>query len=226
MDTLVLLQRKLNMPSNVTWSAAHDVSSLFSCLPFSPPSQPSISHSLRPLRLSSRNMHPRDISYPGTVSANPQTALLTSLVSLILSNRREVYSAPGLSDVANNGGSRINQRLLLMLRKMCTDFGERGLVDELVRAQQAQKPGGARKRKSDKSDGDEEGEERKVKMERVEKVEKNKVKGDKDKGEKDGKGGKGETAGLSEVEMSAKSKDELRNEILLGNPDVKPSFQY
>lgn len=77
--------------------------------------------------------------------------MLTSLVSLVLANRREIYKTPGLADVANNGGSRINQRILLMLRKMCNDFGERGLVDELVRAQSA---GGRRKRKATDDDED------------------------------------------------------------------------
>ncbi|EKD00777.1 hypothetical protein A1Q2_04969 [Trichosporon asahii var. asahii CBS 8904] len=178
------------MPSNVTWSAAHDPPCPSSTTPRPPIDHPLTSCVPEPL-------------------ADPQTALLTSLVSLILSNRREVYRAPGLSDVANNGGSRINQRLLLMLRKMCTDFGERGLVDELVRAQQAQKPGGGRKRKSDTAEEDE----RKVKIEKVEKQ-----KGGKE--EKDEKGGVG---GMGERE---KTKKEMRDEILRGDHEIMPKFQY
>lgn len=70
-------------------------------------------------------------------------------MTLVLANRRELYRTPALADVSNNGGSRINQRLLLMMRKLCNDFGERGLVDDLVRAQAGQ---GRRKRKTPPDD--------------------------------------------------------------------------
>lgn len=121
-------------------------------------------------------------------------------MSLVLANRRELYRAPGLGDVSNNGGSRINQRLLLMLRKMCTDFGERGLVDELVRAQAGQ---ARRKRKPDSEPEDP----RRVKTERRE---------DAEQGERGGRPAREARAQAEQRPM----RDELDQE------DIKPKIEY
>ena len=39
------------------------------------------------------------------------------MIELVLSNRSALYSLPGLEDVKENGGSRINSRIMNMLKE-------------------------------------------------------------------------------------------------------------
>ncbi|KLT43983.1 hypothetical protein CC85DRAFT_326882 [Cutaneotrichosporon oleaginosum] len=70
--------------------------------------------------------------------------ILRAVTASVLASRRTIYTTPGLEAVANNGGSRINQRVQQMLKKMCAAYGLAGVVEEEVAAASGKKEGAGR----------------------------------------------------------------------------------
>ncbi|ORY21100.1 hypothetical protein BCR39DRAFT_570042 [Naematelia encephala] len=61
------------------------------------------------------------------------TALVRGMISTILSNRIDFRSIPDLEPVGNNGGDRINKKLIQILTRMADQYpGCQGAVKELV----------------------------------------------------------------------------------------------
>ncbi|RSH86753.1 uncharacterized protein EHS24_005025 [Apiotrichum porosum] len=71
------------------------------------------------------------------------TALLRAVVATVLANRRNIYATTGLEDVAGNGGSRINQKIQQMLKKLAAAQGRPDIVDDEVAANSTARGGGA-----------------------------------------------------------------------------------
>ena len=54
-----------------------------------------------------------------------------------------MYATPGLEDWAGNGGSRINQRIQQMLKRLCSDYGATGIVEAQVKTAGARPAAGS-----------------------------------------------------------------------------------
>ncbi|KAK4686731.1 hypothetical protein P7C73_g3398, partial [Tremellales sp. Uapishka_1] len=50
--------------------------------------------------------------------------MLRGMVALMLANRSQIYSIPGLAEVANNGGDRINKKIKQYLQKFVQGIPE------------------------------------------------------------------------------------------------------
>ncbi len=81
-----------------------------------------------------------------------QALILRAITASVLASRRGIYATPGLEDVAGNGGSRVNQRVQQMLKKMCAAYGVAGVVEDEVAAAsgKGQAEGGSVKEKAGK----------------------------------------------------------------------------
>lgn len=87
------------------------------------------------------------LAHPSRAPTNTQAIILRAVVASVLANRRAIYATPGLEDVNANSGSRINQRVQQMLKKMCGAYGVSGVVEAEVASASSGKGGSGEAKK-------------------------------------------------------------------------------
>ncbi|KAK8864444.1 hypothetical protein IAR55_001693 [Kwoniella newhampshirensis] len=70
------------------------------------------------------------------------TALIRGMVVNILTNRSDLYKIPDLQGVSDNGGDRVNKKVMQILKKLCGQYpGAEQMVDEEVKKLKGSKSG-------------------------------------------------------------------------------------
>ncbi|WVR07088.1 hypothetical protein IAU60_004127 [Kwoniella sp. DSM 27419] len=98
------------------------------------------------------------IDKPGKEAWTEQhtVSLIRSLVASTLIHRSEHYSNAALQGVSDNGGNRINMKLLQILKKLCATYpGADGIVEtEIDRLKDSRSGNGSPKKKRKVKDED------------------------------------------------------------------------